>query len=367
MNILFSLFLLSPSLVAAFLSRSYSYWGQRFFNINTSSLYQSSQESNDALSIIGVVAPMVYIGFYPCLGLKFPHLNPKHNSIHFVVDTGANVNSISKDLAKKLDLSIVRKKEDIPLLGSAGAGGSLPAGDFVMLGDCQLSGMPKTQENVTFMTNLTAAAMDLGIAEQISGGLLGTMFLYSFPAGVEFDWYGTDGDPPTFIFYYGTSLPEDAKKNAKCIPLEKDSFFGIPTILVNINGVDLRAIIDTGSPITIISPSAAKKANIDRRPSADDAGETIIKIKGIDNGILGLSQAQDNVSIHIGNDITLANMTTVFVGDLPGLSSAGRFSSSPYPELLLGLDALRHTYRTIFRLTEHEIWFEPLPNVKNNK
>jgi hypothetical protein len=345
--------LLSLIFTSAFLSEK-----QLFRSLNFNTYHHSSKDSDNAISIIGVVAPLVYIGPYPCLGLEFPHLNPKHNKIHFVVDTGANVNSISKDLANKLDLSIVKKKEDIPLLGSAGAGGSLPAGDFVMLGDCQLSGMPKAQENITFMTNLTAAAMDLGIAEHIGGGILGTWFLFSFQAGVEFDWYGTDGDPPTFIFYYGKSLPEEAKKNAKCVPLEKDSFFGIPTIIVSINGVEFRAIIDTGSPITIISPTAAKEAKIERRSSD---GETILKIKGIDDGILGLSQAQDNVSIEIGHYVTLHNMTTVFIGELPGLSSAGTFSSSPYPQLLLGLDALRHTYRTIFRLMDNEIWFEPLP------
>jgi hypothetical protein len=360
-KILITLFLLSPSFTAAFLFETH-HWGRRL-NFDTHHQH-SSQDSNAAASIIGVVAPLVYIGPYPCLGLKFPHLNPEHNSIHFVMDTGANVNSISKDLAHKLDVSIVKKKEDLPLLGSTGAGGSLPAGDFVMLGDCQLSGMPKDQENLTFMTNLTAAAMNLGIVEQIGGGILGTCFFYSFPAGVEFDWYGTDGDPPTFIFYYGTCLPEEAKKNAKCVSLEKDSFFGIPTIIVSINGVEFRAIIDTGSPITIISPSAAKEAKIERRSSD---GETVLKIKGIDDGIMGLSQAQDNVSIQIGNDVTLQNMTTIFVGELPGLSSAGAFSSSPYPQLLLGLDALRHTYRTIFRLAENEIWFEPLPVDKMNK
>ncbi|KAL7550535.1 hypothetical protein ACHAWF_013756 [Thalassiosira exigua] len=141
------------------------------------------------------------------------------------------------------------RKEDLPVLGSAGAGGRIQAGDIVMLGDCELGGMPKDQHNMTFMTNFTAAALDLGIARTFGGGLLGASFFACIPGGVEFDWYGTDGDPPTIIFYYGQSLPEYAKERATCVPLE--SFWGVPVVTISINGIELRALVDTGSPVTI--------------------------------------------------------------------------------------------------------------------
>lgn len=325
--------------------------------------------TNETISIIGVVAPLIYIGPYACLGLKFPHLDSNFNSIHFVLDTGANVNSISQTLAQKLNLSVITKKEQLSLLGAAGAGGSFEAGDIVKLGDCQLLGLPEPQQ-ITFMTNITAAAVNLGIAESVGGGLLGASFFHSFPAGVELDWYGTDGDPPTVIFYYGKDLPEDAKKNCIGVTLEKESFFGIPTIMVNINGIDVRAIIDTGSPITIISPTTARQIGIqtemessinDDDASKNSSSRSMIRIKGIDDRLLGLSRTFEPVSISIGNSVPLGNLSTVFVGELPGLSKASIYSSAPYPQVLLGLDALRRTYRMIVRLPKNELWFEPLP------
>lgn len=51
--------------------------------------------------------------------------------------------------------------------------------------------MPADYQNVTFMKNLAAASLDLGIASKLSDGLLGIPFFSSFPAGVEFDFWGT--------------------------------------------------------------------------------------------------------------------------------------------------------------------------------
>ena len=38
---------------------------------------QSTDENNDDLSVIGVVAPLKYVGPYACLELEFPHLTKK--------------------------------------------------------------------------------------------------------------------------------------------------------------------------------------------------------------------------------------------------------------------------------------------------
>ena len=268
------------------------------------------------------------------------------------------VNTISKDMAERLSLPVVLRKEDLSVLGSAGAGGSFQAGDIVMLGDCQLSGMPEEQENVTFMTNLTAAALELGSASSVGGGLLGTSFFGRFPAGVEFDWYGTDGDPPTIIFYFGKFLPDHAKKNAFCVPLEEESFFTVPEITVNFNGVDLRAIIDTGSPITIVSPDAAEEIGIGI--GFREKNGPSLKIRGIDNGTVCLAPTLSKVSISIGK-FSLGDVETIFVGDLPGISLASGYASSLRPQALVGLDILRLTYRMILRLAEKEVWFERLP------
>jgi predicted aspartyl protease len=314
----------------------------------------STEHSEGTPQLIGIVAPLKYVGPYACLQLDFPHL--LGTSLTFLLDTGANVNAISKHVADKLDLPVVMKKEDLSILASAGAGGSFQPGDFVMLGDCQLGDMPKDQPNITFMTNLTAAAIDLGVANMFSNGLLGSSFFECFPAGVEFDFHGTDGDPPTIIFYYGQSLPDWAKNNSLCIPIG-EYWCGVPTIIVIVNGINITAIIDTGSPITILSPNAAREVGVE---TAISNKHIPVKTRGIDDATVNLSPSKNGAPISIGN-ISLGNIETVCIGDLPGLSLAGKLSDSDCPQMLLGLDALRRTYRMILRLPHNEVWFEEMP------
>lgn len=73
--------------------------------------------------VIGVVAPLKYVGRYACLELNFPYLTSK--TLNFVLDTGASITSISNKVAVQLQLPIIKKKEDLELLRTAGAGGSL--------------------------------------------------------------------------------------------------------------------------------------------------------------------------------------------------------------------------------------------------
>ena len=319
-------------------------------------LYFSSHHSEDAPQLVGIVAPLKYVGPYACLQLDFPHL--AGTSLTFLLDTGANVNAISKDMANKLNLPVVMKKEDLSILASTGAGGSFQPGDIVMLGDCHLGGMPENHPNITFMTNLTAAAIDLGVASMFSNGLLGSSFFQCFPAGVEFDFHGTDGDPPTIIFYYGQSMPEMAKNNSCCVSLE-ESWCGITTIIVNVNGINMQAIIDTGSPITILSPNAAREVGV--LTAVSKGMPTPFNTRGIDNAIVNLSPSLNGASIGIGN-ISLGNIDTLCVGDLPGLSFASKLSKREGPRVLLGLDALRRMYRMILRLPYKEVWFEKMPD-----
>ena len=348
----FIVFLLSASslLVSAFLTQNGA-----TINIARSLRWLSSKSMHDeaesALSVIGVVAPLRFVGPYACLGLTFPNIRRNPGvEINFVLDTAANVNTISSEIADELDLPILVKGDDLSLLGSAGAGGTFKAGDIVVLGDSRLSGMPENQRNNTFMTNMTAAAMSLGIANSVGGGMLGSQFFHCFQGGVEFDWYGTDGDPPTLIFYH--SLPDFAKENASCVSIKTDEFFGLPTVSVKINGKELRAIIDTGSPITIVSPSVASDIGISKE-------DKMVNIKGVDDGaVMGISKSLDKVSLSIG-DVKI-NLPTIFIGELPGLTMASKLLDSHQPQVLLGLDTLRRTYRLILRMPEGELWLEEM-------
>jgi hypothetical protein len=344
----------SSLLVSAFLTQT---GASASINIARPTRWLSSKihdEAESALSVIGVVAPLRYVGPYACLGLNFPNIRRNPGvEINFVLDTAANVNTISSEIANELDLPILVKGDDLSLLGSAGAGGTFKAaGDIVWLGDSRLSGMPENQSNNTFMTNMTAAAMSLGIANSVGGGMLGSQFFNCFKGGVEFDWYGTDGDPPTLIFYH--CLPDYAKENASCVSIKTDEFFGLPTVSVKINGKELRAIIDTGSPITIVSPSVASDIGISKE-------DGMIKIKGVDDGAaMGLSKSLDEVSLSIGD--AKLNLPSIFIRELPGLAMASKLLGvdSHQPQVLLGLDTLRRTYRMILRMSEGELWLEEL-------
>lgn len=313
-----------------------------------------SVDEIEPVSVIGVVAPLISVGPYPCLELNFPDVKSNPGvEISFVLDTAANVNTISSEITRKLDLPVVVKGEDLSVLGSAGAGGSCQAGDIVFLGNSRLSGMPESQQNNTFMSNITLSSMDLGIAKSVGGGMLGTSFLGCFRGGVEFDWYGTDGDPPTLQFYYD-NIPEKAKQNCVCVPINIEEFFGVPTISVIINGKELRAIIDTGSPITVISPTVAGELGILKKHDA-------IKVKGIDDGdAMEVSKSLDEVTLSIG-DVSI-NLDRIFIGELPGLAMASNLVPDCHqPHILLGLDALRRTYRMIMRLSQAELWLEGFP------
>ncbi|KAL3782981.1 hypothetical protein HJC23_003137 [Cyclotella cryptica] len=322
---------------------------------------------NDETAVIGVVAPLTYSGPYPCLGLDFHHLNSNASksegnskqhavSINFVLDTGANVNVIKRDLAQSLGLQTFIRKESLSALGSAGIGGSYETGDIVMMGDCHLSGMPAEQSNLIFMRNLTAASLDIGLASTVADGLLGTAFFNCFPAGVEFDWYGTDGDPPTMIFYYGMHLPNHAKKNAFRVPIEDDSFFGVPIIKICVNGVELTAIVDTGSCSTILSSEAAELVGLNN--VVFDNADYSLKAMGIDKRTVDLVKGS-SANLTIGN-VSFADVKTLFWGDLPGITLAGTFGAKA-PQAVVGLDVLKRMYRMILRLSEQELWFEEMP------
>jgi hypothetical protein len=332
----------------------------------------STDNETPVESIIGVVAPLKYMGPYPCLTLRFPSLTTSEQKarnltgacLDFVLDTGANANSIDARLADELALQLCASSKDLNILGAAGVGGTFLAGDIVLLGDCQLDGLPPGN-NFTFMTNLTAAA--LPHASPVGHGLLSLSFFLSFPAGVEFDWYGTDGDPPTVIFYYGQELPENVKAGLTRVPLERLAA-QVLSLTVNVNGTDMPALLDTGSPITVINHQAAKQAGIEtvREPLVQPITQRLqvyggdsLTIRGVDSAHINLSRSVSPVPIRAGT-VSLGE-GPVYVGDLPGLALMGGLSNSSAPRVVLGLDSLRRTYRMILRVSENEVWFEELP------
>ena len=94
---------------------------------SSSDLQQLQQQQPNA-----VRAPLKYVGPYPCLALRFPHLatssqrgrNVTGISLDFVMDTAANTNTLNGQVAQELQLEVVG--EALPGVGAAGsiAGGT---------------------------------------------------------------------------------------------------------------------------------------------------------------------------------------------------------------------------------------------------
>jgi len=313
----------------------------------------------------------------------------------FLVDTGANVNSIQADLVEKYKIppladSIILQGEKLQSepIGAAGMGGSFDPGTMVILGNCSLAGMPQGQEGIVFLRNLVAAALPRA-SPAGTAGLLGTAFLRCF-TGVEFDWYGTDGDPPTFGFYFGnndTALPEQITKGMERVPLRE--LMGLLILTVQVNGEEIPVLVDTGSPITVLNQKTAKQLGIATVPVTAAAaaaalpqthqqqiGDNLLKVGGIDGRAVDL-QRSESASVQIYVSGVSLGEGPVYVGNIPAFKVLetmiqqniipdGMSSTSEAPVAILGLDFLKRAYRMIVSNygPSWELWLEELDETK---
>eukprot|EP00521_Asterionellopsis_glacialis_P011342 CAMPEP_0195300264 /NCGR_PEP_ID=MMETSP0707-20130614/27069_1 /TAXON_ID=33640 /ORGANISM="Asterionellopsis glacialis, Strain CCMP134" /LENGTH=394 /DNA_ID=CAMNT_0040362909 /DNA_START=150 /DNA_END=1330 /DNA_ORIENTATION=- len=323
-----------------------------------------------------VRAPLRFIGPYPTMGLRFPELatasqrerNVTGISLDFVLDTGANTNTINAQVAKELNLEIVG--EALPGLG---AGGEIDGGNTYFLGDCQLDGIPKQEKDVddfkidepfTFMTELTASA--LPVASPAAAGLLSLPFLNCFPGGVQFDWGGSSGNPPSITFYGDeTHLELDGMTR---VPIESLPVTMLPSVTLHINGIEIPALFDTGSPITVLNAQAAQAADIEtvEGPTINDDAQKsknpfakmaanfqaaqataqaaargdILAIAGANGQPVQLLKTTSKVSVGVSKQVDIGE-SHVYVGDLPGLAALDGLGGDSPPAAVLGMDVLR--------------------------
>lgn len=315
------------------------------------------------LQVMGVVAPLKYKGPYPCLSLCFPNLD-SCPTWDFVVDTGANMNTIRQNLVKDYNLSYIKGLQQPTT--TAGVGGSFTPGNMVLIGDAALAGLPAEQSNVTFIRNLTAAALPRASP---TAGILGSSFCSMFAGGVEFDWYGTNGDPPTFCFYFDNSAANT--KGMTRIPIEE--IFGLYTVTISINGMETMALLDTGSPITIVSTMAAAKAGIfamgqdegNERTTPNITMDHRLLIGGIDGRPMEIVRSSSaNISVGVGN--CHLGQGPVHIGLIPALSvlESVAGTSRGTPSAILGLDFLRRAYRMIIQPRSLNLFLEELDDTE---
>ncbi|VEU33815.1 unnamed protein product [Pseudo-nitzschia multistriata] len=387
-----------------------------------------------------VRAPLKFIGPYPCLALRFPNLATESQrsrnitgiSLDFVMDTAANVNTVQSQVAQEL---LLPKQEDSPALPGVSSSGPMDGGDTYVLGDSQLEQAAimvldnlreqteeerkqQQQEPFEFMQNLTAAA--LPVVNPGSAGLLGLAFFYCFEGGVEFRWGSTQQQPqlvdgmivptdfrddssPSVTFYgeddssNSDSLLQRALSDLVRVPIETIPVTQLPSLKIKVNGVEVMALLDTGSPVTVLNQGAAQAAGIqttqdtakaaaaqtnsaggwknpfssvvDKFKEAQATAEAaakgeILMIGGSDGKPVTLyrSASDHHPSISVatglgGDDLSFGSDLPVYVGDIPGLAALNGIGVDSPPAVVLGLDVLRKRPRMLFRPRENEVYF----------
>jgi hypothetical protein len=388
---------LAPSVVQGFATvrsnqrLTVSPWGLKSTTDGSTTTTPNAMHSSDEQSPFptepssAVRAPLNYVGPYPSLALTFPDLatpnqrtkNVTGISLDFILDTAANTNTINAGVAQDLGLPVVGSA--LPGVGSAGA---ISGGETFLLGDAQLQGFP----DFTFMTGLTASA--LPIASPAAAGLLSLAFMQSFTGGVDFIWEGgirgggvEPGEivPPSITFH-ADSPTENVLKGRTRVELQRIPVTELLSVIVNINGVDMPALLDTGSPITVMNAQAAKIAGVESAPDpaannnnplaalqskfqqaqATSRGD-ILTIFGAGGKRVNLCKStgkEVNVSMDGSNGEKVQfGSGPVYVGDLPGLAALNGLGVESPPAVVLGMDILRRRPSMLLRATENEAWF----------
>mmetsp|Transcript_42433 Transcript_42433/g.83374 ORF Transcript_42433/g.83374 Transcript_42433/m.83374 type:complete len:404 (-) Transcript_42433:86-1297(-) len=348
---------------------------------------QSTTDDHEDEEPMAVRSPLRMLGPYPVISLRFPDIatpeqlkeQQKINgesgvALDFVVDTAANVNTINGKLATDLALSEVGYEE--PGISTAG---TLGGGLTYMLGDCQLNDLPK-EERFLFMSGLTASA--LPVASPSGAGLLGIGFLFSFPGGVEFCWGGNPnsaavpgavptGDAsaaPSLTFFgdlIGTDQLRAGLSEVPCRQLES----GLVCVTMRVNGAEIPALLDTGSPISVLNAAAAAAAGIAMPTEPDESGMNpfakaaakakaavnmaasiasgeVAMIGGVD-GPVYLRKIPEKVPVELGG----ANLGSgrPYVGEIPGLAALDGLGAGAGPAAILGTDVLRQRKRLLLQ------------------
>ena len=327
-----------------------------------------------------------FIGPYPALALRFPDLaTPSQRerdvsgiSLDFIIDTAANTNTINGKIAEELDCESVGSA--LPGYGSAGA---IAGGETFLLGNCTLD-LPDQE---LFMTDLTASA--LPVASPAAAGLLGVGFLNCFEGGVEFEWGGgIDARQPMVTFHGEKSGIEEQLKGMRRVPIEVIDQILLPSVILRINGAEIPALLDTGSPVTVLNSVAANLAGLstielesdkqseesggfnpfkkmtDNFKAAQSMAEAaskgdILVMAGADGQRIDLRRTKEKAQITLGLEGQVSFPSTyIYVGDLPGLKALESLggSSSP-PAAVLGMDVLKKLPIMIYRGMQKEVYF----------
>jgi len=341
-----------------------------------------THDSEEVTPITSIRAPIKFVGPYPTIGLRFPDLatqNQKSNnvsgiSLDFLLDTAANTNTIQAQVAKELELELIGEA-----LAGVGSAGEISGGNTFLLGNSELEGTG--EKPFAFMQNLTASVLPIAIPA--CAGLLSLPFFYCFEGGVELNW-GSQSAPPSISFYgekeveLEQTLSEMTRVTINPVPVTQ-----LPSIILKINGVEVPALLDTGSPITVLNSQAAKEAGIEtlvpsqpepsKNPFASIASRfksaqataqastngDLLTIAGANGQPTTLIKSTTNAEILLPGDLQDVSFgdNRVYVGDIPGLAALNGIGVDSPPTALLGMDVLRKRPKMFLRARHHEVYF----------
>ena len=333
-------------------------------------------------AVMALKAPLRWLGAYPAISLSFPALtSPAQKArqlsgdasasgvtLDFVLDTAANTNTISAQVAGPTSQGGLELTQVGSVAGGVGAGGEFGGGATYMLGNVELADAPK-EERFVFMSGLSATALPIGAPG--AAGLLGVAFLNSFAGGVEFCWGGgpggrgggggAEGEPPSVTLYGDATGTEAARAAAglRGVPLTPLPGNSLPSVTLRVNGVEVPALVDTGSPITVLNAAAAAAAGVEHAALGASEGNPFSKLAtglkaaqaaargdvltvGGPNGPVQLVRAQQppgGVSFSLGDGLELGQ-AACYVGDLPGLAALDGLGATAGPAVVLGTDVL---------------------------
>uniref|UniRef100_A0A7S2V1W7 Peptidase A2 domain-containing protein n=1 Tax=Fibrocapsa japonica TaxID=94617 RepID=A0A7S2V1W7_9STRA len=179
---------------------------------------------------------------------------------------------------------------------------------------------------------------------------------------------------------------EEDLEGMERIPIEILKLTLLPTVIITLNGVDIPALLDTGSPVTVLNSAAAKLAKLetvqpDAQPEAEgkkgggfnpfakiqdnfkatqviaqaaSRGDVLV-IAGAQGGRVELWKTRELASLSLGEGLVEFPDFKAYVGDLPGLAALGGLGEDSPPAAVLGMDVLKRKNTMIYR--QNEVFF----------
>jgi hypothetical protein len=180
--------------------------------------------------------------------------------LDWCVDTACSTNFILPQVAYGLDVEIVGAAPS-----GVGATGAVSSGQEMLLGTAKLGSDGADGSGTAAITGLSAAIVQ--VPAPGTAGILGRSFLNCFGA-VEFDWRLSQNAGAMCLYQEYAPFDDDGTMDDQTVVPLNELACGLLAVDVDLNGVRMPALVDTGAPRTIINRAAAKAAGI---ATVDDA------------------------------------------------------------------------------------------------